>query len=240
MTGDIFNRPQGFNRLNYPGIFLMDSQMTDIAHFNMVEQQIRPWNVHSPELLDAILRLDRTGFVPEEQRALSFYDVAIRLNDSHSMLAPKIAARLIQTLELQVQDQVLVVGAGSGYSAALCAMLCEHVVCQDSDQRALDRAAHNCAEACVENINFVQVTSGKVAPNREQYDAILMREVQSEKPTLYLEKLAGNGRCAALVGRDGILQLMQYRRIEGDIRERSLVDILAPLEETASEEEFVF
>jgi protein-L-isoaspartate(D-aspartate) O-methyltransferase len=115
----------------------------DIAHFNMVEQQIRPWNVHDSRLLKRIAELDRCHFVPEDQRALCWVDTMIHLEDGSRMLEPKMVARMIQAMEIRPQDKVLVVGAGSGYAAALCSGLANSVECVDTQQTALDRAVKN-------------------------------------------------------------------------------------------------
>ena len=128
--------------------------MNNISQINMVEQQIRPWNVNSSPLLDAIKLLDRSKFVPDGQQALCFVDTAIKLQENTKMLEPKVAARLVQALDLFEDDRVLVVGAGSGYTAALCAKLAKSVDCIDSDQAMLDQAARNCEAAGIQNIQF--------------------------------------------------------------------------------------
>ncbi len=106
----------------------------DIAQFNMVEQQIRPWNVHDPRLLKQMSILNRSAFVPRDQQALCWMDTMIALEDGTRMLMPKTAARLIQALELVEADATLMVGAGSGYTLALCAALSKSVDCVDSSQ----------------------------------------------------------------------------------------------------------
>jgi protein-L-isoaspartate(D-aspartate) O-methyltransferase len=136
--------------------------MSKIAQFNMVEQQIRPWNVQSPVLLKIISGLDRSLFVPQAQQSLCYFDFPIELDSATYMLEPKVTARLIQALEIQPEDHVLLVGAGSGYSAALCAQLARTVVCQDTSQVALDRAEKNCASAGINNVGSAAVNAGFV------------------------------------------------------------------------------
>jgi protein-L-isoaspartate(D-aspartate) O-methyltransferase len=204
----------------------MDFIMTDIALFNMVEQQIRPWNVHSQVLLKAITRLDRSLFVPDEQQALCFFDTAIELDGRSRMLEPRVVARLIQALDIQPDDQVLVVGAGSGYSAALCARLASTVVCQDTNQSALDRAAKNCAAAGIDNIVFQKVASSNSSSDNVEYDAILVREGIPASPQDHLKKLSVSGRCVALIGHDCVMEMICYTRDGNDINEESLIEIL--------------
>jgi len=202
--------------------------MTDIAQFNMVEQQIRPWNVQSPALLEAISGLDRSLFVPQQQQALCYFDVPIELDDTTRMLEPKVAAHLIQALDIQPEDHVLIVGAGSGYSAALCSRLASTVVCHDTSQSALDRAANNCTAAGIENVGFQKVETLHGPEDGVEYDAILVRRVMLDTPDACLKNLAGNGRCAAMVGTDYVTELMCYTRDGSNIRKESIIDILMP------------
>ncbi len=208
--------------------------MTDIAQFNMVEQQIRPWNVQSPALLKAISGLDRSLFVPQEQQALCYFDVPIELDGTTPMLEPKVAARLIQALAIQPDDHVLIVGAGSGYSAALCSQLASTVVCHDTSQSALDRAANNCAAAGIQNVGFQKVETLHDPGDGVEYDAILIRRAMSGTPDTCLKKLAGKGRCTALVGTDYVTELMCYTRDGSDIRNESIIDILVPANDASA------
>jgi protein-L-isoaspartate(D-aspartate) O-methyltransferase len=205
--------------------------MSNIAQFNMVEQQIRPWNVQSSALLEAISRLDRALFVPQAQQALCYFDYPIELDGTARMLEPRVVARLIQALDIQADDHVLLVGAGSGYSAALCSMLARTVVCQDTSQLALDRAEKNCASAGIDNIGFQKVEGLHSLADDVQYDAILVREAMTELPDSCLKRLADNGRCVALIGRDHVLELICCTRDGENFRQESVIDILEPVPE---------
>jgi protein-L-isoaspartate(D-aspartate) O-methyltransferase len=209
--------------------------MANIAKFNMVEQHIRPWNVHSPVLLAAISRLDRSIFVPSDQQALCYCDTSIALDNKTRMLAPRVAARLIQALELQAEDHVLVLGAGSGYVAALCAQLAKTVVCHDVSQRAIDRAANNCTLAGIENIGFMKVGSLDIAGGKVEFDAVLIRERRVEKPQAYLNKLSDGGRCVVKLGRNCVTELICYTRDGKDFKAESVIDILAPENDTSGD-----
>ena len=202
--------------------------MMNIAKFNMIEQQIRPWNVHSPELIDALFRLDRSLFVPPDKQAQCYFDVAITLDDRTRMLPPRVAARLIQALDIAVDNHVLLVGAGSGYTAALCAQLATSVVCHDVRQAVVNRAATNCAAAGANNISFQKVDSLAQPTGKVEFDAILIRERRMDIPQVYLNKLAAGGRCVVLLGTDCVTELLCYRRDGRKFEQTSVVDILAP------------
>ncbi len=200
--------------------------MIDIAHFNMVEQQVRTWNVHSGSLVEAMKNLDRQLFVPADKQDLCFVDTRIALNDQDSMLAPRVAARLVQALEIGENDHVLVLGAGSGYTVALCALLAKTVVCHDASQTAIDRAAANCKRAGLDNVGFQKVGALDCRDGGVQYDGIVFREGCAEVPLTCLDHLNEGGRCVALVGQDYLMELICFTREQGETTARSIVDIL--------------
>ena len=200
--------------------------MIDIAHFNMVEQQVRTWNVHSSRLLEAMKNLDRQLFVPADGQDLCFVDTRIALDEQDRMLAPRVSARLVQALEIGEDDHVLVLGAGSGYTVALCAMLAKTVVCHDISQAALDRAAANCERAGLDNLGFQKVNALACSGDGVQYDGIVFREGCVEVPPACLDHLNEGGRCVALVGQDYLMELICFTREQGETTARSIVDIL--------------
>ena len=98
------------------------------ARFNMIEQQIRPWDVLDPQVLDLLFVVKREDFVPDAYRNLAFADMEIPLGQGQAMLAPKIEAKLLQELGVKKTDKILEIGTGSGYMAALLAKRADHVV----------------------------------------------------------------------------------------------------------------
>ncbi|MGH8748583.1 MAG: protein-L-isoaspartate O-methyltransferase family protein, partial [Burkholderiales bacterium] len=97
------------------------------ARFNMVEQQIRPWDVLDQDVLDLLYVVPREEFVPPAHRALAFVDMEIQLGEGERMWAPRFEARVLQELALRKVDRVLEVGTGSGYLTALLAHRVAHV-----------------------------------------------------------------------------------------------------------------
>lgn len=213
-----------------------------MAHYNMVEQQIRPWNVHSPRLLEAITGLDRLPFVPAGKQALCCVDTQIALPNDVVMLEPKVAARLVQALDIQPEDRVLLVGVGSGYTAALCSKLAHSVECLDPNLAALEQAKNNIEALSLSNISFNSSGESDKLPKDKEYDAILIRESRSTPPDAYFPYLSPAGRCVALVGKGYVMEMMRYTR-NGNVMEfESITDILKTSsgQSATTSEDFVF
>ena len=105
----------------------MNAMNTKLARYNMIEQQIRPWDVLDTAVLDLLATLPREDFVPERYRALAFTDTSIPLAHNQSMMPPKLEAHLLQTLEITSTDRILEIGTGSGFLTACLAKLGLHV-----------------------------------------------------------------------------------------------------------------
>ena len=124
------------------------------ARFNMIEQQIRTWEVLDPEVLNLLHQVPREKFVPTAYQGVAFADTEIPLHDGVLMLAPKLEARLIQSLSLQKKDHVLVVGSGSGYLTALAASLTKTVVSIDINPYFTKLAKQNCQKLKILSIKL--------------------------------------------------------------------------------------
>src|SRR5512139_2435519 len=121
------------------------------ARFNMIEQQIRPWEVLDPAVLSLLAVIKREDFVPPAYRSLAFVDTEIPLPEGQSMLAPKIEAKLLQELQLQRHESVLEVGAGSGFMAALLAHRSRQVISLEISETLTRMAQDNLRGAAVMN-----------------------------------------------------------------------------------------
>jgi protein-L-isoaspartate(D-aspartate) O-methyltransferase len=124
----------------------------ETARFNMVEQQIRPWEVLDQTVLDVCAKVPRERFVPEDYRQLAFSDTAIDIGHGQAMMPPKIEARLLQALDVQRTDRVLEIGTGSGYLTALLATLAAHVTSIEFFEDLSTRAKHHLRAAGIANV----------------------------------------------------------------------------------------
>ena len=175
------------------------------ARINMIEQQIRPWEVLDQSVLDLLLQVRREQFVPPHLRLLAFVDFELPLNidgvvTGECMLAPKVEARLLQELGIHPHEQVLEVGTGSGYMAALAAHKAQTVWTIEIDPRLQAFGAANLARAGVRNAKVEGGDGSQGWPAHAPYDVIIMSGSLPSLPASLLDQLKIGGRLAAIVG----------------------------------------
>lgn len=176
------------------------------ARFNMIEQQIRPWDVLDPQVLDLLFVIKRENFTPPALRSLAFADMELPLGDGQTMLAPKIEAKMLQELALSKTDKVLEIGTGSGYMAALLAARAEHVITVECRPALAEQARQNLAEAGVTNVTVETGNGATGWPSRGPYDAIVVSGSLPELPDALLKQLRVGGRLAAIIGEAPVME----------------------------------
>lgn len=191
------------------------------ARFNMIEQQVRPWEVLDARVLDLLEQVRREDFAPAAHKALAFADMELPLADGGSlgrvMLAPRVQARLVQDLALQPSDKVLEVGTGSGYTTALLARLSQRVVSLEIDAGLAASARSSLQQAGIGNAE-VRVAdaaaSGFAACAADApWDAILLGGSVAEVPPALLSLLAPGGRLIAIVGQEPVMRATLVTRV---------------------------
>jgi protein-L-isoaspartate(D-aspartate) O-methyltransferase len=170
------------------------------ARFNMIEQQIRPWEVLDQQVLDLLFVVKREDFVPPAYRNLAFADMEIPIGSGQVMLAPRVEARLMQELGIRNTDKVLEIGTGSGYMAALLAARAEHVITIESRPELAEFARQNLERTGVRNVT-VEIGNGANGwAQRGPYDAIVVSGSLPSLPDALLKQLRLGGRLVAIVG----------------------------------------
>ncbi len=170
------------------------------ARFNMVEQQIRPWDVLDPDVLDLLMTVKREDFVPPAYRNLAFADIEVPLGNGQVMLPPRVEARILQAVAPRRSDRVLLVGAGSGYLAALLGARAEEVVAVDIDPALVDMARANLQRAHVTNVTVLQGDAAEGWSKNAPYDVIALTGSVPEVPAALRAQLKAGGRLFAIVG----------------------------------------
>jgi protein-L-isoaspartate(D-aspartate) O-methyltransferase len=170
------------------------------ARFNMVEQQIRPWNVLDLGVLELLSVVKREAFVPAAYQALAFADLEIPLGHGQCMLAPRLEARLLQDLALQPHETVLEIGAGSGYMAALMAHRAHRVVSLEIVPALATMARNNLRAAGIQNAEVRQADGAASTAAEGNYDVIVLSGSVTEVPQSLLNLLKVGGRLAGIVG----------------------------------------
>ncbi|UCV11445.1 protein-L-isoaspartate O-methyltransferase [Dechloromonas denitrificans] len=176
------------------------------ARFNMIEQQIRPWEVLDPQVLDLLFVVKREDFVPTAYRNLAFADMEIPLGDGQVMLAPRVEAKLLQELGIKKTDKVLEIGTGSGYMAALLAARAEHVVTVESRPELAESARQNLERAGVANVTIEVADGAQGWSQSGPYDAIVVSGSLPTLPAALLKQLRVGGRLAVTVGLAPVMQ----------------------------------
>lgn len=194
------------------------------ARFNMIEQQIRPWDVLDLEVLALLSRVKREQFVPEAHRALAFVDMQIPLlpdtdeamRNGWCMLEPKVEARLLQDVGVQPHETVLEIGAGSGYMAALLASRAQRVISLELHPELARMARANLARSGIPNAEVREGDGSRGLASEGPFDVIVLSGSVAEIPQALLAQLKVGGRLAAIVGDETIMRATFVRR-EGEL-----------------------
>lgn len=180
------------------------------ARFNMIEQQIRPWEVLDADVLTLLSVVKRENFVPASMKAMAFVDMELPLREGgargQAMLAPRLEARLLQDLAVQSHERVLEIGTGSGYMAALLAHRAAHVLSLEIDADLTAQARKNLAQEGISNVDVRQADGVNGAAADGPFDVIVLSGSVAEVPQALLAQLKVGGRLAAIVGDEPMMR----------------------------------
>jgi protein-L-isoaspartate(D-aspartate) O-methyltransferase len=208
---------------------------TEQARFNMIEQQIRPWDVLDTHILQLLSIVRREDFVPLAHKALAFVDMEIPLSKGGNqvMLAPRVEARMLQDLELQKHEKVLEIGSGSGYMAALLAHRAQRVVSLECDAALVQLAKANLDKAGVYNAEVRHADGAKPLPAdllaQAPFDAIVLSGSVAQVPPALLDLLKVGGRLAAIVGDEPMMRFTLVTKVaDASFKSAQAWDTVAP------------
>ena len=205
------------------------------ARFNMIEQQIRPWEVLDSQVLALLAIIKREDFVPTAYKALAFADMEIPLTSdlkqhpSQCMLSPKVEARILQDLALLKHEKVLEIGTGSGYMAALLGHRAQHVTSLEINADLAQSARSHLQRAGIYNAEVIIADGSDPKTVNGPFDAIVLSGSVAEVPAALLQQLKIGGRLSAIVGFEPVMRATLITRV-GDAAWRTTQawDTVAP------------
>ena len=212
------------------------------ARFNMIEQQIRPWEVLDPQVLDLLAQVKREDFVPPEHRALAFADLEIPIGHGEAMMQPKVEARIVQELALAAHENVYEVGTGSGYLTALLASRARHVTSAEIHSDLQSRAAQSLARAGIANVTLLAGDSAQGLLSESAFDVIVLTGSTPILPQAFLDRLGPGGRLFAVVGDAPVMKAIMVRQpVAGAFQHTELFETMVkPLVNAAQPPRFRF
>ena len=175
------------------------------ARYNMIEQQIRPWDVADATVLQLLSLVRREDFVPASYKAMAFADMEIPLPGGQTMLSPRLQARLLQDAAIHAGDKVLEIGSGSGFMTALLSQQAQRVVSLEISAELADMARANLQKAGVRNAEVRQGDGAAGAPADAPFDVIVLGGSVAEVPPALLAQLKVGGRLVGVVGDEPIM-----------------------------------
>ena len=199
------------------------------ARFNMVEQQIRTWEVLDKAVLNALMHIQREFFVPADCQDMAYADIEIPLPQGQTMLPPRIDARLVNDLALTGTESVLEIGTGSGYLCALLALRARQVLSFEIHADVAQMAQRHLAQAGITNAQVRAQDGALGAASEGPFDAIVLGGSVSKVPQALLDQLALGGRLIAIVGEEPVMQTTLFTRVGPQSwQTKVLWDTLAP------------
>ncbi len=213
------------------------------ARFNMIEQQLRPARVLDPDVLEVLFVVKREEFVPPAHRRLAFADTQLPLGGEAAacMFAPRVEALALQTLAMKKHENVLEVGTGSGYMAALLGAHADHVWSLEIDPELAATARENLRRAGVSNVAVETGNGLSGLAAHAPYDAIMVSGAVAKVPQVLLDQLKPGGRLFAIEGAAPAMQAVLYARVgDGFSRLAVFETVVAPLRDAEPAPAFVF
>ena len=212
------------------------------ARFNMVEQQVRPWDVLDPSVLALLSEIPRERFVPQGRESLAFADLELPIGHGEVMLSPKLQARIAQEVALRPGDRVLEIGTGTGYLTALLARLCSHVTSVEIHEDLAGGARERLDALGLGNVQVVTGDAARGWPSATAFDAIVLTGSVPVLPEAYARALAVGGRLFAVVGEAPVMSAMLVTRESDEAFVHTVLfeTMIAPLRHAQQPARFVF
>lgn len=219
----------------------MSEMNIEQARLNMIEQQIRPWEVLDQRVLDLLADVPREEYVPADYKNLAFSDMSIPLGLGEVMMPPKLEARMLQSLDVQADETVLEIGTGSGYVTTLLAKLARYVYSVDIHEEFVEAARGKLHDAGIINVSVEQGDAAQGWDRYGSYDVIAITGSLPVLPESFQNTLNLGGRLFVIVGDSPVMEAMLITRMgENEFQTDSLFETdLAPLRNALQPDRFV-
>lgn len=211
------------------------------ARFNMVEQQIRPWNMFDERVLELLGTIKREDFVQAEHRNLALSDVEVPLPGGQKMLFPRIEARLLQELELRKKDKVLEIGTGSGYVTALLAKMSDFVYSLEINAHNKQFALDNLIKTGIKNISLIEADGLNGYETKAPFDKIFVGGSVATISERLKSQLKVGGRLVAITGTAPIMHAILIEKLaDNEFKQSTLFETSVDPLVSAAHTNFVF
>ena len=194
------------------------------ARFNMIEQQVRPWSVLDTTVLQTMSDIPRDIFVPESLVSMAYADIEIPIGHDETMMFPRVEGRMLQELEIGIDDECLEIGTGSGFVTACMATMAGHVDSIDIHDDFLESAAQNFEKVNISNIQLTNQDALSMENTSKQYDAIAVTSSLPEYIPLFEKLLKPNGRLFIIVGTNETMHALKVVRKDAAFIRQSLFE----------------
>lgn len=207
-----------------------DSAAREKARFNMIEQQIRTWEVLDPTVLELFHKIPREDFVPRQYLGLAFADLELPIGHGQTMLSPKVEGRILQALEIRKTDKVLEIGTGSGYLTALLATLADKVYSVEMNAELSNQVQTRLKEHGIVNVVLETGNAAQGWAAHAPYDAIVFTGSLPVLPKSVQQDLAVGGRMFVVVGEPPVMEAVMIQRTAQDgFRQQVLFETCLPM-----------
>lgn len=214
----------------------------ELARHNMVDHQVRPWDVLDQRVLEVLRHTPRERFAPEPYKNLAFSDLQIPISQDQVMMEPKLEGRLLQALQIEPDDRILEIGTGSGYLTACLAFLGNTVVSVEIDPELCRKAQQQLAGQGLENVTFQAGDASDGWDRDGEFDVIAITGSLPELPENYKQQLKHNGRLFVITGEGHLMDAQLITRVgKFDWATENLFETNMPaLINTSNAESFIF
>lgn len=214
----------------------------ETARHNMIEQQIRPWNVIDQVSLDVMEMIPRENFVTDEYKNVAFSDIELPIGFGQQMLAPKIEGKILQAVQVKKKDKVLEIGTGSGYLTALLASLANEVCSIELHEELSQLAQQRLAAENISNVSYIVADAANGYTQNAPYDVIVLTGSVPSIADEFKNSLAAGGRLFAVVGTGEVMEATLITRAsDNTFAEETLFEtVIPPLENIQQAEGFIF